>query len=84
VWCFFDGFLCVSWYDLFALLCAFLFHISVSGSVLNLLAVFSLYIFLPQLISLEDAPRAYAEFEKGAPAKYIIDPHGMLSKSVAG
>jgi len=32
-----------------------------------------------ELISLDDAPRGYAEFDAGAPRKYVIDPHGMLS-----
>src|ERR671910_446607 len=27
-------------------------------------------------ISLDDAPRGYAEFDKGAAQKYVIDPHG--------
>jgi glutathione-independent formaldehyde dehydrogenase len=29
-------------------------------------------------ISLDDAPRGYAEFDKGAAKKYVIDPHGMV------
>ncbi len=29
-------------------------------------------------ISLDDAPRGYAEFDKGAAQKYVIDPHGMV------
>lgn len=32
-----------------------------------------------EVISLNDAPRGYAEFDAGAPRKYVIDPHGMLS-----
>lgn len=32
-----------------------------------------------ELISLDDAPRGYAEFDAGAPRKYVIDPHSMLS-----
>lgn len=31
-----------------------------------------------ELISLNDAPRGYAEFDAGAPRKFVIDPHGML------
>jgi glutathione-independent formaldehyde dehydrogenase len=29
-------------------------------------------------ISLDDAPRGYAEFDQGAAQKYVIDPHGMV------
>ncbi|MFI5938256.1 formaldehyde dehydrogenase, glutathione-independent [Actinoplanes sp. NPDC051494] len=29
-------------------------------------------------ISLDDAPRGYAEFDRGAARKYVLDPHGML------
>jgi glutathione-independent formaldehyde dehydrogenase len=29
-------------------------------------------------ISLDDAPRGYAEFDKGAAQKFVIDPHGMV------
>jgi len=29
-------------------------------------------------ISLDDAPRGYAEFDQGAARKYVIDPHGMV------
>ena len=28
-----------------------------------------------ELISLDDAPRGYAEFDAGAAKKYVIDPH---------
>ena len=31
------------------------------------------------VISLNDAPRGYKDFDKGAAAKFILDPHGMLS-----
>jgi glutathione-independent formaldehyde dehydrogenase len=31
-----------------------------------------------QVISLEDAPRGYADFDRGAASKYVIDPHGMI------
>jgi glutathione-independent formaldehyde dehydrogenase len=30
------------------------------------------------VISLDDAPRGYQEFDKGAARKYVIDPHGMI------
>jgi len=31
------------------------------------------------VISLDDAPRGYAEFDQGAAKKYVIDPHGMVA-----
>jgi glutathione-independent formaldehyde dehydrogenase len=31
------------------------------------------------VISLKDAPRGYKDFDKGAAAKFILDPHGMVS-----
>ena len=34
-----------------------------------------------EVISLDDAPRGYAEFDAGAPKKFVIDPHGMLAKA---
>jgi glutathione-independent formaldehyde dehydrogenase len=30
-------------------------------------------------IKLEDAPKGYKDFDKGAAKKYVIDPHGMLA-----
>lgn len=30
------------------------------------------------VIPLDDAPRGYAEFDSGAPRKYVLDPHGMV------
>ena len=33
-----------------------------------------------QMISLDDAPRGYAEFDAGASKKYVIDPHGMTGQ----
>ncbi|MFD4525358.1 formaldehyde dehydrogenase, glutathione-independent [Streptomyces sp. NPDC058470] len=30
------------------------------------------------VISLDDAPRGYAEFDQGASRKYVLDPHGAL------
>ena len=35
------------------------------------------------VISLDDAPRGYQEFDSGAAKKYVIDPHGMV-KAGAG
>jgi len=32
-----------------------------------------------QVISLEDAPRGYDNFDKGAATKYVLDPHGMVA-----
>jgi glutathione-independent formaldehyde dehydrogenase len=34
------------------------------------------------VISLEDAPRGYAEFDAGAPRKFVLDPHGLLGTAV--
>lgn len=31
-----------------------------------------------KLISLDDAPKGYAEFDAGAPTKFVIDPHGQV------
>jgi glutathione-independent formaldehyde dehydrogenase len=31
------------------------------------------------VISLDDAPQGYAEFDRGAAKKYVIDPHGMVA-----
>jgi glutathione-independent formaldehyde dehydrogenase len=30
------------------------------------------------VISLDDAPQGYADFDKGAARKYVLDPHGMI------
>jgi glutathione-independent formaldehyde dehydrogenase len=30
-----------------------------------------------EVISLDDAPKGYAEFDSGAAKKYVIDPHNM-------
>jgi glutathione-independent formaldehyde dehydrogenase len=35
------------------------------------------------VISLDDAPRGYAEFDSGAAKKYVIDPHGMVDGHAA-
>ncbi|MDR8019442.1 formaldehyde dehydrogenase, glutathione-independent [Nesterenkonia aerolata] len=32
-----------------------------------------------QTITLDEAPRGYAEFDQGAATKYVIDPHGMVA-----
>jgi glutathione-independent formaldehyde dehydrogenase len=34
-----------------------------------------------ELISLDDAPRGYEDFDKGAPKKFVIDPHHMIKKT---
>jgi glutathione-independent formaldehyde dehydrogenase len=34
-----------------------------------------------QVISLDNAPQGYAEFDAGAPKKFVIDPHGVLKKA---
>jgi glutathione-independent formaldehyde dehydrogenase len=34
-----------------------------------------------QVISLEDAPQGYADFDHGAAAKFVLDPHGMILKA---
>ncbi|HEV7727868.1 MAG TPA: formaldehyde dehydrogenase, glutathione-independent [Modestobacter sp.] len=33
-----------------------------------------------EVISLDDAPRGYAEFDSGVAKKYVIDPHGVTGK----
>jgi glutathione-independent formaldehyde dehydrogenase len=32
-----------------------------------------------ETISLDDAPQGYADFDKGAAKKFVIDPHGVIS-----
>ena len=32
-----------------------------------------------EVISLKDAPKGYADFDKGAAKKFVIDPHGMIA-----
>ena len=34
-------------------------------------------------ISLEDAPRGYAEFDEGAATKYVLNPNGYLDGAKA-
>ena len=31
------------------------------------------------VIALEDAPRGYQDFDKGAAKKFVIDPHGLIA-----
>lgn len=33
-----------------------------------------------QVISLDDAPQGYMDFDKGAAKKFVIDPHGIVGK----
>ena len=33
-----------------------------------------------KVISLDDAPKGYANFDKGASVKYVIDAHGDVRK----
>ena len=33
------------------------------------------------VISLDEAPQGYKDFDKGAAKKYVLDPHGMLKKA---
>ena len=32
-----------------------------------------------QTITLDDAPKGYKDFDKGAAKKFVIDPHGMIA-----
>jgi glutathione-independent formaldehyde dehydrogenase len=32
-----------------------------------------------EVISLDDAPRGYGEFDAGVPKKFVIDPHKLCS-----
>jgi glutathione-independent formaldehyde dehydrogenase len=34
-----------------------------------------------EVIRLEDAPRGYQDFDRGASKKFVIDPHGVISKN---
>ena len=34
-----------------------------------------------EVISLDDAPRGYKDFDRGAAKKFVIDPHGIVSKN---
>jgi glutathione-independent formaldehyde dehydrogenase len=33
------------------------------------------------VISLDEAPQGYQDFDKGAAKKYILDPHGMVGSA---
>jgi len=35
------------------------------------------------LISLDEAPTGYKDFDRGAAKKFVIDPHGTARKAVA-
>ncbi|MCW5982422.1 MAG: formaldehyde dehydrogenase, glutathione-independent [Bryobacteraceae bacterium] len=35
------------------------------------------------VISLDEAPKGYEEFDKGAAKKYVLDPHGMVRSAAA-
>jgi glutathione-independent formaldehyde dehydrogenase len=35
------------------------------------------------VITLDDAPKGYQDFDKGAAKKYVIDPHGVVGKGAA-
>ena len=35
------------------------------------------------VISLEQAPQGYLDFNKGAAKKFVLDPHGMVAKAAA-
>jgi glutathione-independent formaldehyde dehydrogenase len=34
-----------------------------------------------QVLILDEAPKGYAEFDKGIAAKFVLDPHGVIAKS---
>jgi glutathione-independent formaldehyde dehydrogenase len=34
-----------------------------------------------EVIKLDDAPRCYKDFDRGASKKFVIDPNGMVSKN---
>jgi glutathione-independent formaldehyde dehydrogenase len=36
-----------------------------------------------EVISLDDAPKGYQDFDKGAAKKFVIDPHGLVRKQAA-
>ena len=31
-----------------------------------------------EVISLDDAPKGYEDFDKGAAEKFVLDPHGLI------
>jgi glutathione-independent formaldehyde dehydrogenase len=32
-----------------------------------------------EVIRLDDAPKGYKDFDKGAAKKFVLDPHGMIA-----
>ncbi|MGI4881420.1 MAG: formaldehyde dehydrogenase, glutathione-independent [Janthinobacterium lividum] len=34
-----------------------------------------------QVLTLDEAPKGYAEFDKGMAAKFVLDPHGLIAKA---
>ena len=34
-----------------------------------------------QVITLDDAPTGYGQFDAGAPKKFVIDPHNQLKRA---
>ena len=36
-----------------------------------------------EVIALDDAPRGYEVFDHGAAKKFVLDPHGIISKKAA-
>jgi glutathione-independent formaldehyde dehydrogenase len=32
------------------------------------------------VITLDDAPQGYKDFDQGAAKKFVLDPHGMISR----
>ena len=35
------------------------------------------------VITLDEGPQGYKDFDKGAAKKYVVDPHGMVKKAAA-
>jgi glutathione-independent formaldehyde dehydrogenase len=35
------------------------------------------------IISLDDAPQGYKDFDRGAAKKFVIDPHGLAGRAAA-
>ena len=33
------------------------------------------------VITLDEAPQGYQDFDKGAAKKYVLDPHGLIGKA---
>lgn len=34
-----------------------------------------------QVITLDDAPRGYEDFDKGSAEKFVLDPHGLVKQA---